>query len=27
VRVAVEWDRAYLRERNYDRWLKKLRDS
>jgi hypothetical protein len=27
VRTAVEWDRRYLRERNYDRWLKKLRDS
>lgn len=27
LRVAVEWDRSYLRERNYDRWLKKLRES
>jgi hypothetical protein len=27
VRTAVEWDRADLRRRNADRWLKKLRDS
>lgn len=27
VRVAVEWDRADLRRRGYDRWLDKLRKS
>lgn len=27
VRTAVEWDRADLRRRNADHWLKKLRDS
>ncbi len=27
VRVAVEWDRAYLRRIGYDRWLEKLRKS
>jgi hypothetical protein len=27
VRVAAEWDRAYLRRTGYARWLEKLRNS
>lgn len=27
IRIAVEWDRAYLRRRHDSRWIEKLRDA